>query len=212
MKYLSDKLFREDLNLEKRWWHRLAKIFFIILSIFILIGSAFGFYSAEEESARQYKIVKNFSEYLKNEKEKYDQSCPPETEFKDKLSLICFAKILIPESFVSQNDLSNYSLGCLNKDGVPEYLSEYNFKNDITCDQKTGLNCHVPKNICGGIASNIVRYDYEIKYGFYNYFSIAVKTLGVFLGWVLLTYLIYYKALLYIIFGGKKHTDHAQNH
>lgn len=234
MNRLPDNLFRKDLNLEKRWWHRLAKIFFIILSIFVLIGSSFGFYSAEENNARQYKIVRNFKDFLEiqqknllNEGELNDNGCPINQKG---FNFRCLGRILAPESFLSQhgagilwdNDgigkpsldsfiLSDYSLGCLNRNGVPKYLSEDSFKNDITCDQKTGLSCYVPKSICGGITSNIVKYtkyDYEVKYGLYNYLPIATKTLGVFLGWVLLTHLIYYKALLYVIFGGKRHTDH----
>lgn len=133
-----------------------------------------------------------------------------ELSFADKIR-----PVLAPVRFLYRVDLSNYSLGCLNKDGIPDYLSEDSFRNDVICDQKTGLDCGVPKNICDGIASNIVKYDesdYEIRYGFFNYLSIAVKTLGIFLGWILLAYLIYYKALLYIVFGGAKHTDNSRAH
>ncbi len=263
MKYLSGNLLRKDLNLEKRWWHRLTKIFFIILSIVVLISSVYGFYSAEETNARRYKIVRNFKDFLEIEQKKLlkegeldEVGCPINQKG---FNFRCLGRVLATDTFLSKNDnrpLSaeeffegqdvqvqtapktipfgaspksypvgqapwetpsaaktlDYSLGCLNKSDVPEYLSEYSFKDNVICDQKTGLNCYIPQSICGGIASNIVKYDYEIRYGFYNYFSIAIKTLSVLLGWILLTYLIYYKALLYIIFGGRKHADNSSTH
>lgn len=67
MKYLSDNLLRKDLNLEKRWWHRLAKSFFITFSVVILLVSISGFYFAEENSAREYKVVQNFKNFMEIE-------------------------------------------------------------------------------------------------------------------------------------------------
>lgn len=192
-------------QLEQKWWHRLAKIFFVILSLFLLGVSAFGFYISEEGNAREYKIVKNFSEFLRAEKEIADRGCSPEEKAKG-FNFACFGgRLLAPESFISEDDLKDYSLGCLQKNGKVEYLSEYSFKDGTTCDDKTGITCTISKNVCGGDASSIVKYSYETKYGFANYFSVTIKTLGVLIGWIVLAYLIYYKALLYIIFGGKKH-------
>jgi hypothetical protein len=119
---------------------------------------------------------------------------------------------VIRDGFLLEDTSKKYSLGCLTENKRVGYLSEFSFKEDVVCGQGPDYNCTIPENICGGSASSIVKYDYAIKYGFYNYFSIVVKTLGVFLGWILLTYLIYYRALLYIIFGGKKHPDNSQNH
>lgn len=191
-------------QLEQKWWHRLAKIFIVVFSILILATSAFGFYLTEESNARQYKIVKNFSQFLQVEKEIADRGCSPEEKAKG-FNFACFGgRLLAVESFISQNDLKDYSLGCLREGGNIEYLSEYLFKENTNCDEKMGISCTISKDICGGNSSNIVKYDYEVKYLFSNYFSIVIKTLGVFIGWILLAHLIYYKALLYIIFGGKK--------
>lgn len=215
MNRLSDNLLRKELNLEKRWWHRLTKIFFVIFSVVILISSISGFYSAEESSARRYRIIKNFGEYIQEvktdcatQKVKTDSNTPRTLD-----DLSCY--LFIIPSFLQENTLKDYSLGCLLKNGRIEYLSEFSFKSfegGATCTSDPDSICTIPKNICGGVASSIVKYDYEIRYGFYNYFSIAIKTLGVFLGWILLIYLIYYKALLYIIFGGKEHTGISNNH
>lgn len=194
-------------QLESRWWHRLAKVIFTILSIFILITSAFIFYSLEEQNARQYKIARSFSEFLQQEKEIADRGCSPEEKAKG-FNFACYGgRLLAPESFISQNDLKDHSLGCLQGSGKVEWLSEYSFKEGVVCDQKTGITCTVPKNICDGNSSNIVKYDYEIKYGFSNYFSIFLKTIGVLIGWALFAYIVYYKGLLYIVFGGKKGDD-----
>lgn len=198
MNRLPDNLFRKDLNLEKRWWHRLAKIFFIIFSVIVLVSSIPIFYSAEAGNARQYKIIKTFDEYVQEVK----TNCAAQLD-----GFSCY--LLIIPNFLRENTLKDYSLGCLVKNGRVEYLSEFSFEENLVCDGGPNYNCVIPKSICGGDASNIVKYDYEIKYGFSNYLSIAVKTLGVFLGWILLTHLIYYKALLYIIFGGKKHADNS---
>lgn len=208
-KNILNNFFRKDLGLEKKWWHRLFKIFFVVLSLIILIGSAFGFYFAEEYNAKQYNIVQNFSQFLQYEKEIVDRGCTGEkASAENGFNFMCFGgRILAPASFISQNTLKDYDLGCLQDNGKVEYLSEYSFKDDVMCDKETGVICTIPKNICGGNASNIVKYNFEIKYGFSNYVFIALKTLGVIIGWVLLAWIIYYKGLLYIIFGGKKHEN-----
>lgn len=207
-KHFSNNFFRKDLELEKKWWHRLAKIFFVVLSLIILVGSAFGFYFAEENNARQYKIIKNFGNFVEESKNnclaaKAKLNPGEKGDFKDQFS--CYL-VVIP-SFLQQNTLKDYSLGCLLGDNKVEYLSEFSFKDDTVCTSGPEYKCTIPRSICDGNASKIVKYDYEIKYGFFNYFSIALKTLGVFVSWVLLACLIYFKGLLYIIFGGKKHEN-----
>lgn len=204
-KLFFDNLFREDLDLEKKWWHRLAKIFFVIFGLFIFVGSFFGFYLLEQDSARQYKIIKNFGDYVEEQKNnclaaKAKLNPGEKGELKDQFS--CY--LLVIPSFLQQNTLNDYSLGCLIGDNEVEYLSEFSFKEEAICGSGPEYKCTIPKNICDGNASNIVKYDYETKYGLLNYFYITLKTFGVFVGWILLTYLIYYKGVIYIIFGGKK--------
>jgi hypothetical protein len=201
-----DIFFRKDLELERKWWHRSAKILFVVLSYIILVGSFFVIYFEEESSAKRYNVVQNFSEFLKHEKYIVDHGCTGEkASAENGFNYRCFGgRILAPESFVSQKNLKNYYLGCLQDNGKIENLLEFTFIDGVACDKETGVNCTIPKNICNGNFSDIVMYDYEIRYGFKNYVFISLKAFGVLIGWVLFAYVVYYKGLIYIVFGDKK--------
>lgn len=178
-------------ELNERWWHRLAKVIFVIVSFFVFIFSGFLFYLLEEENAQEYKVIKNFAEYLEENKS-------------DEIITKYHGRIFSTQSFLEQNDLKNHSLGCLRDDGKVEWLSDYLFKGDIVCDQETGVICTIPENICNGDASRIVKYESNIEYSLENYVSIVIKALLTLILWSLLFYIVYYKGFLYVIFGSKK--------
>jgi hypothetical protein len=178
-------------ELQHKWWHRLAKVLFTLGSVFLVIAAAFLFYGLEADNARQYRIVKNFSNYLQENQQ-------------NEIITKYHGQLLAKESFLSEYDLKGFLLGCKQPNGRVAYLSEISFKEEVTCDNQTGVSCFVPRSICNGDASNIVKYDYETRYGFRNYTSILLKTVAVFLVWFSVAYLLYYKAVLYVIFGRKR--------
>lgn len=55
-------------QLEKKWWHRLLKVIFIVLSIIILIVSFAIFYSQEHGSTSKYELIKNFKTFIEEAK------------------------------------------------------------------------------------------------------------------------------------------------
>jgi hypothetical protein len=201
-KFLKN-FFRTDLELEKKWWHRLLKISFIIITLTIFSILALIFSEEESFKAREYQIIENFADYIK----KAESDCrlllgaksnSEKNEYSKKLSC---SKILVP-SFL--NNFDNYLLGCINKDNKIDELSIFLFEKNVVCSTGPNYKCEVPQNICKGNILNIVKYDYHIKYNFFNYISIIFKSLIVVIGWILVVNLLYYKGIIYIIFGNKK--------
>lgn len=55
-------------QLEKKWWHRLLKVIFTVLSIIILIISFAIFYSQEHGSTSKYELIKDFKTFIEESK------------------------------------------------------------------------------------------------------------------------------------------------
>ena len=202
-KEMISNFFRKDLQLEKKWWHRSAKIFFVVSSIFVLVTAVVGFYFAEQDNASQPKIIKRFADYIEESKNNcLHPKLESNSEGKDGINFSCY--LLVIPSFLQQNSLKDYSLGCSVGSHKVEYLSESSFEKSVECSEGPDYKCTVPQSICGGSALKIVKYEYEIRYQFTNYIFITLKTVGTLLAWVLITLIFYYKGLIYIIFGGRK--------
>lgn len=60
---------KEELN--SKWWHRLFKVLFILISILTLIISTGFSYDSERPKATQYNIIKSLDEYARKQGDEY---------------------------------------------------------------------------------------------------------------------------------------------
>jgi len=203
--------FPDNAYLESKWWHRLAKSLFFASSLLVFLISVSVFYSLERSNAIQYQVIQSFSNFLQKAKVNRNRDISTCAANNDQTSgtfdPYCFAAtgpIDAPESFVQENDLAGYSLGCQQPDGTVSRLSADLFESWTNCDKSTGLSCTISSNICDGDASKVIKYDTQVRYQFINYVYISLKSITVAGAWAVLAYLLYYKMLIYIIYGSKK--------
>ncbi len=175
-------------QLNDKWWHRLLKVIFTVLSIIILIISFVIFYSQEHGSTSKYELIKDFKTFI--EESKTDNS----SDWK-----LDGGKMLVVESFLSAYSLKG-ELGCIITNGSVTILPEYDFRS-IDCDLDRTVVCNIPQDVCGGDASRIIKYKGDVQYTITNYFNILTKVFLVLIAWGTTCYIFYYKMFLYVIFG-----------
>ena len=159
-----------------------------MISIFLLLYLIVIFYALEESNARHYQIIKTFAGYTQEQSNGISAS-------------------LLPDDFVN---FIEGELGCLRDDGRVYFILSSRFA-DVFCSNFSlykldpeSTTCDIPPNICNADASRIVKYTSTVNYDIGNYSNIAWKVLLIVLIWILLVHLLYYKALLYIIYGSSK--------
>lgn len=70
--------------------------------------------------------------------------------------------------------------------------------------RKMVTSCLVPKSVCGGEITNVVRYETTEHFGLLNYATVAGEVLSLAALWLGLGITAYYKGLVYIIYGSPK--------
>ena len=174
---------------------------------------AFLFYELESSRATHFVILKKLDDY--NREIRAQQEKPTSIKKGDvKGDIFDYAasdvEILIFDSFLSEDALSG-SLGCVQTNGSIQWIPDYEAKGKIDCNLQNSDSCYVPKSICTGEASNIVKYRTFIRYDLGNYFRITVRTLASTLLWVALCLTLYYRALIYVIYGRAIHNKVMNN-
>lgn len=175
-------------QLNDKWWHRLLKVIFIVLSVIILIISFVIFYSQEHGSTSKYELIKDFKTFIEESKTDNSSDWKPHS-----------GKMLVAESFLSAYSLKG-ELGCLTTNSRVTILPEYDFRS-IDCDLERTVVCNIPQDVCGGDASRIIKYKGSVQYTITNYFNILTKVFLTLTLWTIACYVFYYKMFLYVVFG-----------
>ena len=172
---------------------------FVFLSIVFFISSISTNYSSERYKADKiYKIGDNYYEFLKhraNYNDNYEKMCGGGQKF----TFECFK--------MKAYDFPTNNLGCLETDGSIKNLDNDLFISGVRCDKETGINCTFQDSVCGGDPKKIVSLQQDgdkVSFSFKNYLKIITNTLLVMIIWIILSYLIYYKGIIYTIFGRKE--------
>lgn len=172
-------------ELGRKWWHRLFKVLFILISITLLVSSITLFYDIEKPNAREYQVIKTFAEYVEEQP-------------------FGFSSYKIPEGFGALDG----GVGCLDNGGKVSYILP-SVLDDISCinlgrSAPGKTSCDIPPSLCKADASRIVNYTVSTDFDFGNYLNIGLKVLFTVGTWMLLVHLLYYKAFLYIVYGSKE--------
>jgi hypothetical protein len=145
------------------------------------------FYWAESQRATHYAVLKSLRDYNRQLKVQGHLS---EGDF----------EVLIFETFLEDHELAGL-LGCVQPNGTIEWVSDYEAKGKIDCNVRGSADCYVSTAICGGDASKLVKYNTWVTYTMRNYARIAVKTLLATLLWLAAALTIYYRGVIYVVYG-----------
>jgi hypothetical protein len=199
-------------HLKEKWWHRLFVVAFVI---FVLLGLAVSIgVIGEELGSRNFNSTVQTN--LKDFTAAQDKSVSDATSlFLNKYSQIGCLEDSGKISYVSTYELKNQALCSADlsahlSDVADKIISSENisanYKNELigklsqTLQEDTEKRyCFVPKNICAS-SGNIVAY----KHGAIFYLQIAIYALVITYLLSLFLQLMYFKGLIYIIYGKKK--------
>lgn len=227
-KKISTWIFRDSLELSKHWWHRLIKVIFLSLFFLIAIGSYIALIAdpdTELLSKHNVSVKNTLYQFTENYKgEDYDNTVPKFFEQKGNFGVLKGNKI---------EYVSSYSLGksfCikapekyqdniikifyedykskLSYGKIPESLEGFSNAIKNTIFEDTTRKCFMYdistyneelKNI-ENLSSHIINYRPNVI--FYIEATIVVPLIAL-LSFVLFA-LIYYRLILYIVYGSKK--------
>jgi len=164
-----------------------------LTSIVLLVFLSLLFSAIEEKSGKTYSVVSTFDSYIKNINES-------NANRKGRIRML-------PEDFSSLR----HSVGCLSDDGTiisegidfflaDDFCTALEFRGTVFGD----YTCIIPIELCGSDSSKLINYTTTTYTTLGDYLSIGIKVLLIMIAWILLVHLIYYKALLYIIYGSNK--------
>lgn len=228
MKKISTWIFRDSLELSKHWWHRLIKVIFLSLFFLITTGSYIALIADPDTVllSKHNVSVKNtlYQFTLDYKGEDYDNTIPKFFEQKGNFGVLKGNKI---------EYISSYSLGksfCmkapekyqdsiieilyeaykskLNYGEMPESLVSFSDEIKTTLFENTTRRCFIYdistyneelKNI-EDLSGHIINYRPNVI--FYIEATIAVPLVAL-LSFILFA-LIYYRLILYIVYGSKK--------
>lgn len=206
------KLFREDLSLSNKWWHRLFKVVFFIVTLLLIVGTPIGLYYGVPQNIKNTQITTNLVQFTQQHPEMMDTLpaflvSPGELGCKKEQGKeygylseyeigkgVCNADILgnldSLLNILGTKDVFNENW---NTPLVKTYVTEAVEERKLVCLINSDYRDECPYE-------NVVKYQRNILFlGQAFLYSLLVIA-----GWIIFWLLLYYHGFLYVVYGKKK--------
>lgn len=205
---------RHELELFSIWWHRLFKVTIFFISIFVFSVTLFILSeSGIEPHIKNVKIIENLDHYTRSSN--LDSSMSSFLRLKgnlgckisdDSISNSLLEESLRDDSFCSRDLIKNVKLAGdhLNNNLNANYTEGelLNFlKNEEASQEKSRICLIHPDIDCN--PENIIKYEFFLREKFVKISQDIVISLGISLTFLVLISILYYRVVIYIIFGRK---------
>jgi hypothetical protein len=227
MKKILSWLFREDLNLKSRWWHRFLFIVYILTFVYMIGLSIYTM--LDNAKIPRYTEVGMLSDRMNSELQLIGDLVKPGEKiamyehnlygsYEGKSSYEGNGGWLLEQEFYCSNNISDQVDNIILKTGVKYYtpsgtylgsledFKNYLIKNKANCVDVRNLDSverfgNIKKALGWGLEADGMKI-YEASF-VESVFYVLANILLIVIGYLLLL-IIYYKIVLYIIFGGNK--------